>query len=247
VAPDPVPNPALLAPAEEPAEPEDSGPKKPVHLAKTKVEFDKAKYTERIKLLSSQGKNVSKYEAQMKKIDGDINAGKHHYEVEQEIQELGQEIGLLKIVIPDEEPGSSSDDPDVMTTAKDSGRRSTKKSDRPSSGAYSDAGFGVGLRGPQPRSEAEFSAYYAATVSNAMPAVVKEIAPGGSAAAAGLKLGDRILTIDGDSTEGMTMSLIRGKLIGPENSTVSIGFQSASGQMRSVDLVRSTKALMRQL
>jgi hypothetical protein len=103
------PEPTIAAEPEVEPEPkaESDTPQKPGRLSKTKVSFDRNSYVQRIKAMSAAGTNVESYNKALNKIDEDINAGKHHLEVEQEIQELGENLGLLRRVVV--EPSASSE------------------------------------------------------------------------------------------------------------------------------------------
>jgi carboxyl-terminal processing protease len=69
-------------------------------------------------------------------------------------------------------------------------------------------------------------------------AVVAALDPAGSAAAAGLGLGDRVLAIDGVPTRGQDAYALNGALAGPPGSEVTLDILSRYRRERSVSLTR---------
>ena len=57
--------------------------------------------------------------------------------------------------------------------------------------------------------------------------------------AAGIKSGDKIITIDGEDTKGMPLDVAVNKIRGPKETTVSLGLLGEDGQKRTVEVVRS--------
>ncbi len=68
---------------------------------------------------------------------------------------------------------------------------------------------------------------------------VTGVLPNSPAAHNGLQVGDRILVVDGQSTERMSVSAVSGLLKGPENSQVTLTFSRNDGQPQTVILVRA--------
>lgn len=56
---------------------------------------------------------------------------------------------------------------------------------------------------------------------------------------AGIKSGDKIISIDGEDTKGMTLEVAVNKIRGPKDTTVSIGLIGEDGEKRTVEVVRS--------
>jgi carboxyl-terminal processing protease len=68
--------------------------------------------------------------------------------------------------------------------------------------------------------------------------VVDAIADG-PGALAGLRAGDRILTVDGQSTRGRDTNVVSSWIDGPEDTGVSVGWRSRDGRTHSADMVRA--------
>jgi carboxyl-terminal processing protease len=68
---------------------------------------------------------------------------------------------------------------------------------------------------------------------------VQDVAPDGPAAQSGIRAGDRILAVDGQTTEGANLEAVNALLSGPEGSPVTVSLRGRDGRLRSVDLVRA--------
>jgi len=69
--------------------------------------------------------------------------------------------------------------------------------------------------------------------------VIKGIIPGGGAEKAGLKIGEIIVAIDGDSAKGLSIPRAVRKLTGPVGSKVTLEIKDQTGFIRQVEIVRS--------
>jgi len=67
--------------------------------------------------------------------------------------------------------------------------------------------------------------------------VVSVIADG-PGALAGLRPGDRILTVDGQPTHGRSVEAVGAWIAGPEETTVTVGWRGRDGRARSAEIVR---------
>jgi carboxyl-terminal processing protease len=67
--------------------------------------------------------------------------------------------------------------------------------------------------------------------------VVDAIADG-PGALGGLRAGDRILTVDGQSSRGRDAAVVAGWIDGPEDTSVVVGWRSRDGRMHSAELTR---------
>lgn len=181
---------------------------------KTSVSFDRVSYVKRIALLKTQGNDTSKFERALEGIDNDINAGKHRYYIEPQIQELGIKIGLIK--------------PVEVASVK--------------SGAYH-SGLTVGFSGQMPAAEAEQKTYFSTKISDDVPLVVKGLFKGGEANPGDFKVGDRILMINGESVNGLTLLQVQEKLSGKEKSELSVSLQNVHGGIDTITLARTLPLL----
>ncbi len=68
---------------------------------------------------------------------------------------------------------------------------------------------------------------------------VQDVAADGPAAQAGIHAGDRILAVDGQSTQGADLESVNALLAGPEGTPVSVSLRGRDGRTRSADLVRA--------
>ncbi|HEY0419324.1 MAG TPA: PDZ domain-containing protein, partial [Acetobacteraceae bacterium] len=68
--------------------------------------------------------------------------------------------------------------------------------------------------------------------------VVAEVQAGSPAAQAGVRAGDRLLEVDGQSVQGADLQAAAALLAGPADSDVSLTLRGRDGRVRSVDLVR---------
>lgn len=68
---------------------------------------------------------------------------------------------------------------------------------------------------------------------------VQDVAADGPAAQAGIRAGDRILAVDGQSTQGADLESVNALLGGPEGTNVQVSVRDRDGQTRSIDLVRA--------
>jgi carboxyl-terminal processing protease len=76
-------------------------------------------------------------------------------------------------------------------------------------------------------------------MSNATPVIVS-VFPRGPAAGAGLQHGDSIVSIDGTSTQGMSLTTVSTTIRGPSGTTVTlVVMPSAGGAQRTVRIVRA--------
>ena len=68
---------------------------------------------------------------------------------------------------------------------------------------------------------------------------VQDLAPDGPAAQAGIRAGDRILAVDGQTTQGADLESLNALLGGPEGTSVTLSVRGRDGRTRGVDLVRA--------
>jgi carboxyl-terminal processing protease len=64
--------------------------------------------------------------------------------------------------------------------------------------------------------------------------------PDGAGADAGLRVGDRILAVDGRPTRGRAAAVVSGWMDGPEGTTVEIEWRARDGQVRQVEIERAS-------
>jgi carboxyl-terminal processing protease len=69
--------------------------------------------------------------------------------------------------------------------------------------------------------------------------VAAEVQPNGPAALGGIRPGERILAIDGRSTQRADLAVVDERLAGPEGSIVSVVLRGLGGHVRTVELVRA--------
>ena len=69
--------------------------------------------------------------------------------------------------------------------------------------------------------------------------LVQEAAPDGPAALAGIRAGDRILAVDGQSTQAADLESVNALLGGPEGTGVTVQVRGRDGRTRSVALLRA--------
>ncbi|MBX9687792.1 MAG: PDZ domain-containing protein [Candidatus Obscuribacterales bacterium] len=202
---------------------------RPAKLKKTKVSFDRAAYLKRIKDFQKQGKNTKAFEDAMRKIEQDINEGKHPYVIEPQIQELGENIGLLKRVLP--ASASASAPPPASSIV-------LKITRNPSAEVFSSMGFAAGFSSQPPAVIADIDPYITAKFSDSSPLAVTEVLSGSVAEQAGLRPGQRILAINGEDVEGMRLAQIRSRLQGESIGRLSVAIQTARGTMKNIALVK---------
>ncbi len=77
-----------------------------------------------------------------------------------------------------------------------------------------------------------------ATVRRGGVFVVNSVQTGGPAAQAGVRVGERILAIDGESTVGADQASVSALLAGPENSSVELTLRGRDGRVRVTSLER---------
>jgi carboxyl-terminal processing protease len=77
-----------------------------------------------------------------------------------------------------------------------------------------------------------------ATRAGGVVVVVAAIA-GGPGAQAGLRPGDRILTVDGQSTHGRDAATVASWIAGPEDTSVVVGWRGSDGRTHSAELLRA--------
>ena len=68
---------------------------------------------------------------------------------------------------------------------------------------------------------------------------VQDVAADGPAAQAGIREGERIVAVDGQTTQGADLESLNALLGGPEGSKVAVSVRGRDGRTRSVDLVRA--------
>ncbi len=68
---------------------------------------------------------------------------------------------------------------------------------------------------------------------------IQDVAPDGPAAAAAVHAGDRILAVDGQTTEGADLESVNALLAGPEGTLVTVSLRGRDGRNRRVELVRA--------
>ena len=69
--------------------------------------------------------------------------------------------------------------------------------------------------------------------------LVDTIDPNGPAAAAALRPGDRIISVDEKPAAGQQAATVAGWLAGPDGSTVQIAWRTREGRLRQADIVRA--------
>jgi carboxyl-terminal processing protease len=69
--------------------------------------------------------------------------------------------------------------------------------------------------------------------------VVSGVQAGGPAAQGGIRPGERILAVDGQSTQGADLADVNTLLAGPENTMASIALRGHDGKVREVDIERA--------
>ncbi len=70
--------------------------------------------------------------------------------------------------------------------------------------------------------------------------VVTDSIPDGAGAEAGLRVGDRILAVDGQSTRGRDAATVSGWMDGPEGTTVEIEWRGRDGRPRHAEMERAS-------
>jgi carboxyl-terminal processing protease len=68
--------------------------------------------------------------------------------------------------------------------------------------------------------------------------VVQEVTEGGPAAGAGVRIGDRLLAVGGDSTQGTDLAAVNQMLAGPAGTTIRLTLRGRDGRTRGVDITR---------
>jgi carboxyl-terminal processing protease len=69
--------------------------------------------------------------------------------------------------------------------------------------------------------------------------VLEQVEPSGPAAASGLRAGERLLAVDGQSVQDADVDTITGMLIGPEGTPVTLTLRNAAGRQHEVTLLRT--------
>jgi carboxyl-terminal processing protease len=69
--------------------------------------------------------------------------------------------------------------------------------------------------------------------------VVSGVQAGGPAAQGGIRPGERILAVDGQSTQGADLADVNTLLAGPENTMASIALRGHDGKVREIDIERA--------
>ncbi len=69
--------------------------------------------------------------------------------------------------------------------------------------------------------------------------IVREATGGGPAALAGIRAGDRIVAVDGQSVAGQTLETVIGWIDGPDQSSVTLTWQRGRGKQRDSELKRA--------
>ena len=69
--------------------------------------------------------------------------------------------------------------------------------------------------------------------------VVGDVVPGGPGAAAGVRVGDRILSVDSERLRGASVAQVRGLLTGPDGTELPISVRGLDGQIRVLTLTLS--------
>jgi carboxyl-terminal processing protease len=67
--------------------------------------------------------------------------------------------------------------------------------------------------------------------------VVSDVVPGGPGAAAGVRVGDRILTVDSERVRGANVAQARGLLTGPDGTELAVRVRGMDGQERRLNLI----------
>jgi C-terminal processing protease CtpA/Prc len=167
-----------------------------------------------IKMAERHNVDTSKYKIALKNIEADTTAKLHRDEVVARLESMINEL-IGKV--------DAKEGPPAMVK--------------------SHVGLGVGFAGPKPEDGAGLEAYLSRTVCPATPLVVKGLY--GSALRCGvLKMGDRITSLDGVSLDGLTITQILDKLRGSPNTSVSVGYMSASGRRSAISLTRDTRTVL---
>ncbi len=68
--------------------------------------------------------------------------------------------------------------------------------------------------------------------------VVADLVGDGPGAQAGMRAGDRIMTVDGRPTAGLDAATVAGWIAGPEDSTVVVGWRGRDGRLRTDEITR---------
>jgi carboxyl-terminal processing protease len=68
---------------------------------------------------------------------------------------------------------------------------------------------------------------------------LEQVEPSGPAAASGLRAGERLLAVDGQSVQDADVDTITGMLIGPEGTPVTLTLRNAAGRQHEVTLLRT--------
>ncbi len=181
------------------------------------VAFNKLRLERQINAAAHQGIDATKYKDALRNIKQDINARKHLDLIEAQLDQLSLELG------------SKMDE-----------------AERPPEGIKAHAGLAVGLGTSVPKNASETEVYLNSKISENTPLTVRGFMLSGLASSSGIKVGDRILSIDGASVDGLTLPQAIDKLQGQLNSKVTIGYQSGN-RVKTISILRTTKEMMKSI
>jgi hypothetical protein len=100
-------------------------------------------------------------------------------------------------------------------------------------------GLLVGFNEEQvPMTVADLKAYYTTQIADNVPLFVSSIFPGSPASKSDLRIGDRIVTVDGESLNGLTILEVNAMLEGKANSKVSICIRRGIQANKTFQLAR---------
>jgi C-terminal processing protease CtpA/Prc len=183
------------------------------------ITFQKARLSQTIKLAEKFGINTSKYTMALNNVEYDKDARKHRDETVAKLQALTQEL-IQKM-----------DD-----------------KERPPEGPKTHVGLSLGFAGTQAPGPDKLNDYLQAKVSAETPLTIKGLS--GSALSSGkFTIGDRLLGIDGNNIDGLTVGQVLDKLQGTANTAVNITFQGSTPNtpVKTIRLIRNSKIVMEPL